>query len=603
MAGHRQKYVLAAVALLVSVLIAYLAPQVIGGTVDSILGDKPLDAPKWVVEAFEAMGGKTQFEQKLWICAIALVLIALVSGMFMFLKGRWAAQAAEAVTSRMRNRMYDHIQQLPCSFFDRSDTGDLIQRCTSDIETVHRFLSEQVADVMRAILTILVAIPLMLMMSPRMTLVSTFLMPFIIAYTVAFFVKIRFAFQASDEAEARMTGTIQQNLTGIRVVRAFARQDYENDRFAEKNAEFRDLDCRLIQMLAWYWSISDVMCFAQRGVVLFFGGWWAISGRADALSTGDLIIFFFYVNMYLWPVRSIGRTLTELSKAMVSLGRLDEVLNELPEDHDDKPTSAAPLEGQIEFDSVSFSHGDLEVLKDVSFRIEPGQTMAILGPSGSGKSTIVNLLLRLYDYDSGAIRIDGTNIREMGRKNLRGQIGTVMQEPFLFSKSLRDNIRLGKSHAADEEIVLAAETAYLHTSVEHFDHGYETLVGERGITLSGGQRQRVALARAILKHPAILILDDALSAVDTRTEAMILRALRNRHGKSTTIVIAHRLSTLARADKIIVLDGGKVLQAGTHEQLVAQDGMYRDLWKIQNALESDLADEMDSGPAPKEDDS
>lgn len=588
MRQRRLLYAMAIVALTAGVLIAYLGPLVMRATIDSIIDSKPLKAPQWVIKAIEALGGRSVLARNLWLCGLAMALIAGSSGIFMYLKGRWAAVASESVIRKLRDRLYDHLQNLPCRFHDKAKTGDLVQRCTSDVETIHMFLSLRLVEVGRATIMILVAVPLMIRMNPSMTLVAMALIPAIVIFTMIFFAKVRRVFQASDEAEARMTGTIQENLTGIRVVRAFARRRFECEKFATVNADFRDLDYRLVRLLAWYWSLSSVLCFAQRGIVLVLGGWWAMNGR---ITIGELVAFFALVDMFLWPVRRIGTTLTELSKALVSVSRLEEIFSQKREDEEARPAGPAePLrvEGEIVFENVSFAHGQDDVLKDVSFQVLPGQTLAILGPSGSGKSTIVNLLLRLYDYEGGSIRLDGRDIRQMDRRQLRSQIGTVMQEPFLYSKSLRENIRLGNMHAGEDEIISAAETAFLHTSVEGFEHGYETLVGERGVTLSGGQRQRVALARAILKTPPILILDDALSAVDTHTEGMILRALRSRHGRRTTIVIAHRLSTLAWADYAIVLDAGCVVQDGTHESLMAKDGMYRRLWQIQNVLEDDL---------------
>jgi ATP-binding cassette subfamily B protein len=298
------------------------------------------------------------------------------------------------------------------------------------------------------------------------------------------------------------------------------------------------------------------------------------------------------VNQFLWPVRHMGRMLAETGKATVAIGRINEILQAKPEADEGAIDPPGRAEGRIEVRNLSFGHGDAHVLRDVSFSVEPGSTLAILGASGSGKSTIVNLLLRLYDYDSGQILLDGREIRNMPRKSVRSQMGAVLQEPFLFSRSIRENIKLGRGSASDEEMIQAAAAACVRENIEQFDQGYDTLVGERGVTLSGGQRQRVAIARALVKDPPILILDDALSAVDTRTETMILDALRSRHGRHTTIVIAHRLSTLTEADEILVLDHGRIIQRGTHERLVEVEGLYRRLWRIQSSLADDLRREL-----------
>jgi ATP-binding cassette subfamily B protein len=372
------------------------------------------------------------------------------------------------------------------------------------------------------------------------------------------------------------------------VVRAFARQDFEQQKFAERNATHRDLDYRLYELLAWFWSISDFLCMGQRALVVAAGGYWLILGE---LQVGTFYFFLAAVGMFIWPIRMMGRILTELGKAMVAIGRIGEILaNERERDPSELQVATRPMAGEILFDRVSFAHDgqDSRVLEDVSLRVRPGETLALLGPSGSGKSTIVNLLLRLYDPDAGRIEIDGTDIRSLARKTVRSRVAVVMQEPFLYSKTVRENIRLGRSSARDEEIAEAASTACVHDSILEFDQGYDTLVGERGVTLSGGQRQRVALARALLDQPSIMILDDAMSAVDTGTETLILDALRERKGRHTTLVIAHRLSTLMHADRVLVLDHGRVIQEGTHESLLAEEGLYRRLWSIQSELEEDF---------------
>ncbi len=421
----------------------------------------------------------------------------------------------------------------------------------------------------------IVPIPLMLALDPRMTLVSVLVIPPIVIFSIVFFRRVRSAFKQVDEAEGKMTSTLQENLTGIRVVRAFARQEYEKEKFEARNAVHRDLDFRLYKLMAWYWSTSDLMCMGQKALVLAAGGYWLATGQ---LKVGAFYFFLAVVNMFIWPVRMMGRILTELGKATVSIGRIGEILEKARETDPVKTEvgTVAGRRGEVVFERVIFHHGgEKHILDDISFRISPGQTVALLGPSGAGKSTIVNLLLRFYDPESGVIRLDGQDIGTMERKAVRSQIAVVMQEPFLYSKTLRENIRLGRQSAPEEEIEEAASMACVHASILEFEKGYDTLVGERGVTLSGGQRQRVAIARALLGNTPILILDDALSAVDTETESMILEALARRRGKHTTILIAHRLSTLMSADRILVLDHGRLIQEGTHASLLEEDGLYR----------------------------
>jgi ATP-binding cassette subfamily B protein len=381
------------------------------------------------------------------------------------------------------------------------------------------------------------------------------------------------------------------------VVRAFARQEYEIEKFALRNKEHRDLDYSLYRLLAGYWSTSDLLCGLQIGAVVLVGGVWLAEG---SMAVGGFFFFLSVVNMFLWPVRMMGRILADLGKATVAIGRIHEILGH-PRESVPAPAvgpSGKLHSGEIVFSGVTFSHrSGTAALDGVSFRIAAGATIGLLGPSGSGKSTIVNLLLRFYDPEKGLIEIDGQDIAAIDRKDVRRHISVVMQEPFLYSKSIRENIAVGHTlsqTATHEEIAQAASTACVHDTIASLEHGYETVVGERGITLSGGQRQRVALARALLKRPAILILDDALSAVDTETEALILEAIRERRGLHTTIIIAHRLSTLMEADEILVLDQGCVVQRGTHDSLKEQPGLYRRIWNIQNRLEEQLRHDLDS---------
>jgi ATP-binding cassette subfamily B protein len=546
-----------------------------------------------VRRAVEIAGGREFLRTNLWIPLVAIVLLTALAGVFTYLRGRWSASASESIVRRVRDGLYDRLQHLPCAYHDRAETGDQVQRCTSDVETLRQFLANQIVEIGRAAFMMLIPIPLMLALDVPMTIVGVAVIVPIVVFSYFFFRRVQALFQLVDESEGRLTSTVQENLTGIRVVRAFARQEFEKEKFGAHNQAYRDLDNRLYRLFATYWSVSDFMCMAQLALVVAAGGYWLISGR---LQVGTFYFFLTAVNMFVWPIRMMGRILSDLGKALVSIGRIGEILHHPPESSpDDAARLPAParFRGEIVFDRVSFSHGgEGKAIDGVSFAVEAGRTLALLGPSGSGKSTIVNLLLRFYDPDGGTISIDGHDIGRLDRKAVRSQIAVVMQEPFLFSKTLRENIRLGRSSAAEHEIVEAASAACVHDAILEFDAGYDTLVGERGVTLSGGQRQRVALARALLERPAILILDDALSAVDTETETMILDALRKRQGRQTTIVIAHRLSTVMRADRILVLDWGRVIQQGTHERLIAEGGLYRRLWQIQSAIEDDLADDL-----------
>jgi ATP-binding cassette subfamily B protein len=592
MHGQRLRYVLAIVLMIAGTQFSYLAPLIGRATIDSAIDRKPLAAPQFVQRLVESAGGMPLLTRHLWLAGLALVGLTVLAGSCGYLRGRFTSIAAETTARRLRDRLYDHLQHLPTAYHDKADAGDLIQRCTSDVETIRGFLSGQIVELGRAAVMIATVVPIMIAMDPQMALVAVAVVPVVVVFSVIFFARVRDAFKQADEAEGALTTQLQENLTGIRVVRAFARQDFECAKFADRNARLRDLQVRLIRLMSYYWSSTDMLSAAQGGAVIMAGAYWISTGR---LTVGTAFAFVTYVGMFLWPIRQMGRVLTDIGKTMVSLGRLDDILS-VPREDDAAaapPRPAWQVRGQITVSHLAFSHGgDGHALRDVSFSVEPGQTLAILGPSGSGKSTLVHLLLRLYDYTSGSIRIDGRELRDLGRREARALFGVVMQEPFLYSKTVRDNIRLSGPHADDEDVKKAAMFACIHDNILEFEKGYDTLVGERGVTLSGGQRQRMALARAVLKDPPILILDDALSAVDTETEALILDALRSRHRRRTTLVIAHRLSTLRSADKIIVLERGRVVQAGTHERLVRQDGLYRRLWEIQGSVRETLDQEM-----------
>lgn len=585
MRGFRAKYAWAIAALFLFTAINYLTPLVASATIDFALTGEPREG-RLTSGIIGLMGGAEFVRDRLWFPALLMLLLTIAAGGFSYLKGRFAAEASDGIARRLKDRLYDHLQRLPASHHDRAETGDLIQRCTSDVETLRMALAAQVVEVSNAILLLLTALPIMVMLDGRMTLVSFALVLPIIAFGYVYMGKVKHLFTEVAESEGQVTRVVQENLTGLRVVRAFARQDFEIAKFAAPNQLYRDRSLRLLRMMSWYWSTSDLIVLAQQGIVLFTG---VIFISQGTLTVGTLFAFIMFLNMLLWPVRQMGRTLTDLGKSLVALTRIGEILAVPGESAPEQPGHPAATAGRIEVTDLVFAHGEAgAAINGISFTVEPGQTLAILGPSGSGKSTIMHLLLRLYDYRSGSIRLDGHELRDLDRQWVRSQFSVVMQEPFLFSKSIGDNIRLGRHEAAHDEIREAARLADIHDTINGFPSGYSTLVGERGVTLSGGQRQRVALARALLQDTPVLLLDDALSAVDAETESTILEALRRRRGRRTTLVIAHRLSTLAHADHVIVLEDGRIIQHGTHAELAAREGLYRRLWTIQNAIENEM---------------
>ena len=579
MKGKRLLYFAAIISIGLATFFSFFAPLVVRTIIDSIIGNQKMDAPKYIEMFVSWVGGTTVLRHNLWMASIFLVCIAFVRGIFDYLRGRWSASASESIAKNLREKLYQHLQRVPEKFYSKQKTGDLVQRCTSDVETVRTFLAVQIVEVGRSLMMLFLVIPIMLSMDVAMTFVAMTLVPFIIIFAVFYFLRVKKFFKESDEAEGAMSAVLQENLTGARVVRAFARQDFEMEKFDEKNQQYRDKTFRLIKLLGGYWGFSDLLIYSQTGLVLILGTIWTIEGK---ITLGTLVAFFTYEEFLLWPVRQAGRTLTEMGKALVSIGRIKEILDAPIEDNSGKTNFK--IHGQIEFRKVSFSYkSNKEILKNITFSIAPGETIMIFGPTGSGKSTLVNLLPRLWDYDSGSILLDGMKLNTLSRKAVREQIGIVLQEPFLYSKTLRENIIANIKSVDEQQFHDASRIASVHDEILSFEKGYETFVGERGVTLSGGQRQRVAIARTILQNPPILIFDDSLSALDTETEKRIQDAMQKRKGKATTIVISHRLTSAKFVDKIIVLENGGISAIGTHDELIKSSRLYQNIFELQTA--------------------
>ena len=574
-AGQRLRYLAAVLAMAIGTVFLLSVPYVL----------------KYALDALAA--GTAGLYDTLIPAALGIVGFNALHGGFTFLRGRWAAQASEGIVRQLRHRLYAHLEQLPCAFYDRANTGDLVQRCSSDVETLRVFLASQIVEIARVSLFMLVALPIMLTEHVGMTLLSFALVPLIVLFAILFFRQARVLFKRVDESEGRLTTRLQENLTGIRVVRAFARQEHEIERFLGCNGEFRDHEHRLFIAFSNYLALSDFLVFAQIGLVLVGGGYFVLQGT---ITLGTWLLFWWLLRTIIWPIRHFGRVLSDAAKATVAIGRIREILDEPEEavvgdlaEH----ATGDDVAGDIVIEDLTFAYGDgAPALENLSVTIGRGETVALLGPPGAGKSTLVNLLVRLYEYQQGSIQIGGRELRTLDRDAVRSAFGMVLQDPFLYSKTVRENVVIGHGAAADHEIEAAARAADIHENITDFESGYETMVGERGVTLSGGQRQRMAIARALLKQPEFLVLDDSLSAVDTKTEAHILRALAARRGKHTTILIAHRLSSTRLADRIFVLGRGRIIQQGTHEELLSHEGPYRRLWNIQGTLEAEMEQDI-----------
>ena len=576
----------ALIATIMMVIIGFLTPLLLSEIVDSILGSEPFTMPDFLMNPINALGGRDFLRQNLWIPALALILMNVVNGVFTFIKGRSSAIASENIARKLRNDLYRHLQHLPFAYHVKAQAGELIQRCTSDVDTIRRFLAVQVMEVVNTVLMVVIAMSILLPRSVPITLYSLILVPPLFCFATWFFKMVHKSFEVADEADGVLNAVLQENLSGVRVVRAFGQQEREVEKFDRVNNDLRKKNLRLNELLAIYWGGGDAISMTQTLLTLVVCIIYACNGW---ITVGTLIVFTSTLGMLLFPIRQLGRTLSDAGKAMVSMKRVQAILHE--EAEPDEPNALKPdLHGDIVFDHVSFAYPDdnVPVLRDVSFTIPAGKTAAVLGGTGSGKSTMMYLLQRLYTPTSGKITIGGVDIQQIDRKYLRAHVGLILQEPFLYSKSIRENVGITAPEQEAERIEHAADIASASGFIAKADKGWETVVGERGVTLSGGQKQRIAIARTLLKDNNILIFDDSLSAVDTETDAQIRAALRHEQKDVTTLTISHRVTTLSQADLILVLENGQITQQGTHAELCSQPGLYQRINSIQNALEEEL---------------
>jgi ATP-binding cassette subfamily B protein len=536
------------------------------------------------------------FASSLPLVALGFLGLAAVTGTFTFLSGTLAARTSEGITKRIRDYLFDHIQRLTFSYHNQTKTGELIQRSTSDVDAIRRFFADQAIGVGRIILLFVVNLTALLILNWRLALASIVVVPFTVVMSYAFFKRVSKAYEAYQEQDAVLSNTLQENLSGVRVVKAFGRQAYERQKFDLENWEKFLRGRRLLLMHSLFWPFSDILTGAQMLAGFALAANMAIDGT---ITVGNYLSYAGMVIWILWPIRNLGRLIVQMSTGLVSYKRIMDIIKEQREpleEGDYQPKDG--VRGDILFRQVGFAYEDAPdtlVLEEINFHCSPGDVIALLGSTGSGKTTLANLLPRFFDYTCGSVTLDGVELKRYTRKYLRSQIGIVEQEPFLFSRSIRDNITYGiKREVSDQEVEAAAKAAAINESITTFPEGYSTLVGEKGVTLSGGQKQRVAIARSILKNPRILILDDATSSVDVQTEAEIRSALERLMESRTTFIIAHRIQSVMKADLILVLDGGRIVQQGTHDQLLAEEGIYQRIFAIQTRIEEELELEIAS---------
>lgn len=562
--GAKRYFLAAVLASLITTVFNALTPQIFRFTIDSVLegNDYPYLA------------------EHLWIMALILVGVALFSGAAMYVSRYHTAKAGENFAKNMRDALFAHVQKLPMKWHDKNQTGDIIQRCTSDVEVIRNFVVTQLLEVFRTVFLVAVSFSIMVSMNVKLSLIVLLFVPLVVAYSGIFYRLIARRFTDADEAEGALSTVVQENATGVRVVRAFGREKFEMERFREKNDIFANLWIRLGTLSGLYWGVGDLITGLQVVTIIVLGAVEAVHGT---ITVGEFIAFASYNTTLVWPIRGLGRILSDMSKAGVSFERVDYIIRAAEEAYQEENREENTT-FDIHFSHVNFAYEEGHpVLSNLNFSIPQGSTLGILGGTGSGKSTLVQLLNRLYELQEGQgeITLGGKNIREIPLEWLRNNIGIVLQEPFLYSRTIKENIAASVLDATMEEIRQAAKIACVDDTIMSFPDGYDTLVGERGVTLSGGQRQRVAIARMLLQKAPIMIFDDSLSAVDSQTDAKIRKALSESCKNATVILISHRITTLMGADQILVLNQGKIQEQGTHEELISREGIYRQVYEIQ----------------------
>jgi ATP-binding cassette, subfamily B, bacterial len=602
-------YLFSAVLLTVSIAFRMLEPKILQLTVDKVVvffiqGESTkFSSSDYIVNLLTALIPELKIENLyiilIYLAALFLV-ISLLRGSFMFISSAMSAASTERAVKQLRDKLFSHIQQLPLEYFSKTPAGELIQRCTGDVETVRKFASLQVVEMLRMLAIFTGAFIMMSAINVAYALIAVVAVPLITFGSIYFFKKESKVWTEHEKQQDKLTALVQENLSGIRVVKAFAKEEFEIGKFTAQNLEKRGWGLKLMNLHSIFWPSSDLIVHLQIALSIFAGGYFVLT---NAISVGEYVAFYSYAVLVTWPMRRVGQLVSDMGMTSVAIQRIYSILNYGTEDYSGNMTE--DLNGKIEFENVCFRYNKNDnnfVLNGVTFTVNPGDKIALLGPAGSGKTTVISLLLRFFEPDSGIIKIDGKNINQYSRAFLRDRFGVVLQKPFLFSATLLENIAYSDPDSHIDEVMKFAKAAHIHEIIEEkFPKSYETVVGERGVTLSGGQKQRVAIARTLLKNPDILVLDDSTSSVDSETEFNIQKSMRRIMKDKTVFIIAHRITSITDCDRIIVLDKGKVAECGTHEELLLNNGFYKRIHDIQLSIEAELEKETDGREVIKDD--
>ena len=577
--GHRGKYLLGFVLQFFAVFLMLFSTFMTKILVDTIMNEPPTGP----IDTFltSLFGGQAFLGANLWVFSLIILGLGFSRGLIFFARMYFRGLVDANIGREMQLKLFYHIERLPYPALKKAKSGDYIQTCTRDEETVRSFITRQLFGVSYTIIIVTISFIILLTLSPTMAFVTIAILPIMFIYSFFLVKRVRKLYRATEDSDGLVSAKIEETLAGIRLVKAYNNEKFEIDDFDKHLYDYRGKFIKWRKLSSFFFASSAIFVFGQIVLTTLFGLYLALNGD---ITVGTLVVAFEYVSMVVWPVRDVAMTLSNLARAIAAMDRINVILHQPLEDIE---SGLRPeIKGSIDISNMSFHYDDDDetILKNISLSVKPGETVAIMGKTGSGKSTLSHLLTRLYDYTSGSIKIDGIELKDIAKEHIRREIATVLQEPFLFSKTIINNLRIANRKASNEDIFRATQIADIHQSILQFKDGYETKVGEKGVTLSGGQKQRLAIARTIVNKAPILVFDDSLSAVDTETDIHIRSALKSRQSNTTTLIITHRVATAKDADRIVVLEDGRISQLGTHDQLLKQDGLYRRIYDIQTRM-------------------